>query len=178
MATLFSKQDYPTHPIFERFNALFGDIIMLRWPLVAKFEILVMTVEEFKSDTRGLPPVKKIVDQPFFCSSDQDEARVETTHAGIIFNPVLIEQYGFSEEEQFASIAHEIGHIILRFREKDGYYTAPQSIEVFADSVACEIGLASPMLSTIIKLENSGRFPNTLSLFGMRKLVIETQFLL
>lgn len=177
MVNLFSIQKQQEHTIFGRFNALYGDTIVDKWPQLAKFTIQVLTTEEFKADKHGLPPVDDIEEQPFFCSSNQTEAKAETTVAGIMFNPQLIASYGLTEEEQIASIAHEIGHIILRFREKDGNYEQPQSIEIFADKIACQIGLAKPLLSAIERIENSGVFSDCLSLFGMRKLMIETSLL-
>lgn len=172
MANLFPIEKQQKHPIFGRFNARYGDTIVDTWPQLGKFTIQVLTAEEFKADTHSLPPVDDIEEQPFFCSSDQTADKAETTIAGIMFSPQLIDRYGLIEEEQIASIAHEIGHIILRFREKDGNYEQPQSIEIFADKIACQLGLAKPLLSTIEKIENSGVFTDCLSRFGMRKLMI------
>ena len=169
MVNLFPIEQHQKYPIFGRFNALYGDTIVDNWPQLGKFTIQVLTTEEFEADTHGLPPVDDIEEQPFFCSSNQTEAKAETTIAGIMFNPQLIARYGLTEEEQIASIAHEIGHIVLRFREKDGNYEQPQSIEIFADKIACQLGLAKPLLSTIEKIENSGVFTDCLSRFGMRK---------
>ncbi len=177
MAQLFSIHDQKEHPIFGLFNKRYGDTIVARWPQIGGFTIRILTTEEFKVNTHGLPPVEDIEEQPFFCSSDQEDIRVETTKAGIIFNQALIDQVGLTEEELLASIAHEIGHIVLRFRDKDGMYEQPQSEEIFADGIACQIGLARPLLSTIEKLESCGLFTDVLSRFGMRKLIIQSQYL-
>ena len=77
-----------------------------------------------------------------------------------------------NEKEQFASIAHEIGHILYFFMNNKADYPGQQGEEIYCDSIASKIGLTAELLSTIIKLENSGLFPDPASRFGMRKLVL------
>ena len=54
----------------------------------------------------------------------------------------------------FAAIAHEIGHIILFFREDKNSYKG-QVEEVGCDMYACKIGLAVPLSSLLRKLIES-----------------------
>lgn len=141
------------------------------------FTIEVFTVDEYQSCPIGYSPM--VIDDTSAFSYSYSKAGDSdgSNKAAIIIDPDLIERLDFTENEQFAAIAHEIGHIVFQFSENQKQYPGPQAQEIYADDVACQIGLAAPMLSTLTKLEESGLFSDPKSRFGMRKLMIETQYL-
>ena len=177
MINLFPIQKQQEYPLFGRFNALYGEALTEYCPLLKDFQIDILTVEEYRANPGNLPIIEINEEDAFACSSDLQEDDAAFTTAGIIFNQDCIDRLGFTEEEQYAAIAHEIGHIIYRFSCLKEQFFGPQGKEIYADKVPCEIGLAKQMLSSIQKLESSGWFSNTLSRFGMRKKVITGMYI-
>jgi hypothetical protein len=175
MINLFPIQEQMQHPIFMRFNNLYGKVLSDFCPLLLKFQINIFSKAEFLTDRLGLPFVEINENDPFAYSSDLQDDDIANTRAGIIYNQTCIDAIGLTEEEQFAAISHEIGHIIYRFSNQKDIYHGPQGQEIFADSVAREIGLAKQLLSTLEKMEKSGLFPEPISQFGMRKLFINKE---
>lgn len=172
MARLFPINMQQEHPIFGRFNDCYGDILVGYCQLLNKFQINILTVEEYNLFPGDIPQIEDIDSQPFASFIKKDDFDAETTIAGIVFCPPIIERIGLNEKEQFASIAHEIGHILYFFMNNKADYPGQQGEEIYCDSIASKIGLTAELLSTIIKLENSGLFPDPASRFGMRKLVL------
>ena len=119
-----------------------------------------------------MPRIEDIDTQPYAMYIYNDSQSAETTTAGIVFNDPLIKSLSLTKEEQFASIAHEIGHILYYYLENKDAYPNTQGEEIFADKIACEIGLSASLLSVIDKLENSGWYSDILSRFGMRKMLL------
>lgn len=176
MANLFPIQKQQEHPIFGRFNALYGDTLVEQYPPLLEFQITILTKEEFKTNPGVLPIVKLDNRDAFAYSSDKQNDSPSSTKAVIIYNPALIEILQLTEEEQFAAIAHEIGHIIYRFSTLKNQYSGKQGQEIYSDSIAANIGLASEMISVIEKLEGSGMFNDAESRFGMRKLHLRCMY--
>lgn len=172
MVNLFPIQQQQEHPLFGRFNAHYGDILADNCPPLQEFQIAILTKEEFEVNPGDLPMIDLDENDAFACSSDKQEEAASSTKAGIIFNQAVIEHLGLTEEEQYAAIAHEIGHIIYRFSSLKEQYPGEQGQEIFADKVASEIGLRSQLLSVIQKLESSRWFSDSISRFGMRKIML------
>ena len=170
MANLFPIQQQQEYPIFGRFNVRYGDTLADNCPPLQEFQIAIFTKEEFEANPRDLPAIDLDENDAFACSSDKKEDAASSTKAGIIFNQAAIESLGLTEEEQYAAIAHEIGHIIYRFSDKKEQFPKGQGEEIFADSIAAEIGLANEILSVIEKMEKEFYYDeNKESRFGMRK---------
>lgn len=70
-------------------------------------------------------------------------------HTEIMRHKAFCDATGFSIEEQYALIAHEIGHFIAAI-ERIQVYGFDE--EVFADSIAVKIGLRNEIVSAIQKL--------------------------
>lgn len=118
MAQLFSSQKQLVYPLFGRFNQEYGDALVTICPLLRKFEIDILTVEEYQALPEGTPLIEDITSQTFANFLQKDGDTADTTRAAIIYNATLIEQIGFTEPEQHAAIAHEIGHMLYFFLEK------------------------------------------------------------
>lgn len=172
MAQLFSSQKQLVYPLFGRFNQEYGDALVTICPLLRKFEIDILTVEEYQALPEGTPLIEDITSQTFANFLQKDGDTADTTRAAIIYNATLIEQIGFTEPEQHAAIAHEIGHMLYFFLENKSDYPGPQGEEIYCDTIASRIGLSAPMLSALEKLETCGMFPNSLSRFGIRKVFL------
>lgn len=172
MHDLFNKQDQIEYPIFGEFNSLYGDDLATICNLLLKFKIGILPIEQYKRRSSSLPKIEDVDAEPYAAYIYNDTTYAETTIAGIVFNDSLIKSLSLTKEEQFASIAHEIGHILFFYLENQHDYPNPQDVEIFADKIACKIGLSVPLLSTIDKLENSGWYSDILSRFGMRKMLL------
>ena len=145
MANLFPIQQQQEYPIFGRFNVRYGDTLADNCPPLQEFQIAIFTKEEFEANPRDLLAIDLDENDAFACSR-------------------------LTEEEQYAAIAHEIGHIIYRFSDKKEQFPKGQGEEIFADSIAAEIGLANEILSVIEKMEKEFYYDeNKESRFGMRK---------
>lgn len=177
MTNLFPIQKQQEHPIFGRFNARYGDIIVEHCPPLNKFQINVLTVEEFRKNPGELPVIEIDDADAFAYSSDLQDDDVASTKAGIIFNQSRIDALGLTEEEQYAAIAHEIGHIIYRFSSLKQMFPGEQGQEIYAEEAACIIELASPLFSLLDKLEHSGFYSDAQRRFGSRKKYIKCMFL-
>lgn len=177
MHTLFPGQKQQEHPIFGRFNAIYGETLVDYCSLLSKFQINVLTVEEYKALPEGTPLIDDIEKEAFACFIRKDGDTADTTNAGIVYNSSLIDRFGFTEPEHYACIAHEIGHILYFFLDNKNDYSGPQGEEIYADRLSCRISLAEQMLKVLNKLEESGLYSDPISRFGMRKLIIETQCL-
>lgn len=180
MTNLFPIEKQAAFPLFGRFTHAYRNEFFSRWPLLESFDIDIFTVDEYL----GLPNeilrkvmIDDIREQSFASFIYKKEVAIETTNAGIIYNESLIRQLGLTESEQFAAIAHEIGHILYFFLENKRDYPELQGEEIYADKLACEIGLAAEMLSTIEKLERSGISRDPINQFRMRKCMIINVFL-
>ena len=172
MHDLFNKQHQIEYPIFGEFNSLYGDCLASICNLLLKFKIDIHPIEQYKKLSSSVPRIEDIDTQPYAMYIYNDSQSAETTTAGIVFNDPLIKSLSLTKEEQFASIAHEIGHILYYYLENKDAYPNPQGEEIFADKIACEIGLSASLLSVIDKLENSGWYSDILSRFGMRKMLL------
>lgn len=73
-------------------------------------------------------------------------------HTEIMRHRACCDAGGFTQEEQYALIAHEIGHFIAAI-ERIQVYGLDE--EVFADSIAVKIGLKNEIVSAIQKLIES-----------------------
>ncbi len=113
MTNLFPIQKQQEHPIFGLFNTRYGDILVGYCSLLSKFQINILTIEEYNDLPEGIQLIDDIEKEAFACFIQKEGDTADTTNACIIFNSSLIERFGFTEPEQHACIAHEIGHILF-----------------------------------------------------------------
>jgi hypothetical protein len=177
MFDLFPKQEQQDYPIFGKFCHHYGSKITSICYLMTKFKIHVYTLDQYFASADDLPKIEDVQNQLFACFVKNDTMRAETTVAGIVFTQSLIDELGLTESEQFAAIAHEIGHILYFYSKNRDLYSSGQGEEIYADAIACKIGLADSMLSTIVKLERSKMYSDNQSLFNIRKTFILNMFL-
>lgn len=172
MTNLFPIQQQQEYPVFGLFNALYGDALVNYCPLLGKFQIGILTVDEYKALPGGTPLIDDIEIEAFASFIQKNGDTADTTYAGIVFNPALIDLFGLTEPEQHACIAHEIGHILYFFLDNKSDYPGPQGEEIYCDTIASKIRLSDSILSSIEKLETSGVYTDTSKRFGMRKIMI------
>lgn len=176
MSSLFTPKEQIEHPVFGRFNHLYGDALFKICPLLKKFSIKIYTVKEYKALTNDVPQILDIDTQTFANFIQKSGDTADTTQAAIVFNAALIRQMNFSEREQYASIAHEIGHFLYFFLDDKSIYSGVKGQEIYCDIIASRIGLSEDLFSAIEKLESSGIYSDSLSRFGMRKILL-TQYI-
>jgi hypothetical protein len=173
MTSLFPAKKQIEYPVFGRFNHLYGDALIKICSLLEKFTIEIYTVEEYKALSIDVSQILDIDKQTFANFIQKYGETAGTTQAAIIFNADLIRQMNFSEREQYASITHEIGHFLYFFLDDKSNYSGGQGEEIYCDMIASRIGLSKDLLSAIKKLESSGAYPDSLSRFGMRKIMLK-----
>ena len=169
MFDLFPKQEQQDYPIIGKFCHHYGSEITSICHLMTKFKIHVYTLDQYLSSTDDLPQIEDVENQLFSCFVKNETIHAETTIAGIVFTQSLIDELNLTESEKFAAIAHEIGHILYFYLENKNSYPCE---EVFADSVACRIGLKDSILSVIDKLICCGKYQDFANQLETRKMFI------
>lgn len=169
MFDLFPKQEQQDYPIFGKFCHHYGSKITSICYLMTKFKIHVYTLDQYLSSADSLPQIEDVENQLFSCFVKKETIHAETTIAGIVFTQSLIDELNLTESEKFAAIAHEIGHVLYFYLENKNSYP---SEEVYADSVACRIGLKDSILSVIDKLICCGKYQDLATQLEIRKMFI------
>lgn len=172
MPNIFPIQKQQEYPVFGHFNDCYGETLIEYCPLLNQFQINILTVDEYSDFSADLPAIDGVESQPFSSFIRKDGEKADTSIAGIVICEPLIESIGFNETEQYAAIAHEIGHILYFFLDYKERYPGSQGEEIFSDTIATRIGLSAGMLSVIDKLERCGLYSDVLSRFGMRKVML------
>ena len=72
----------------------------------------------------------------------------------IVYNKEIIDKVGFTPEELFGQIAHEIGHINKGFLDSQDQSEIIAN-EIYCDSFACECGLGLALASSLVKMSES-----------------------
>ena len=169
MFDLFPEQEQLVYPIFEKFSHYYGGKVTSICHLLTKFKIHIYTLKKYLACADNLPKIEDVENQLFSCFVKNDTPHAETTVAGIVFTQLLIDELDLTESEQFAAIAHEIGHILYFYLENKDFYPCD---EVYADSIACRIGLKDSILSVIDKLICCGKYQDLESPLIIRKMFI------
>lgn len=79
-------------------------------------------------------------------------------YAEILINEEAIKEFGLTENEIFAALVHEIGHITITV-ELQGKSPLPIEFEeLTCDNNVCQIGLAESMSSLLRKLFHLGKY--------------------
>lgn len=83
--------------------------------------------------------------------TDNDASSV---YAEIVVNEEVCNELCLTEQEQLAAIAHEVGHIMLHFRnDKESLSVSMEELE--SDLYACKMGLQKPLYSLLQKMYDS-----------------------
>lgn len=127
------------------FEALYGEELCNDYPELTKNTIKIYT------DKEGNGWIKKW--------NDRDDSPYTSNHAinEIMRSEEVYDKCCFTQEEEFAIIAHELGHIAAGKRgekSEDGFIE-----EKKADQMAAKLGLATPMQTAIQKMIDLGLNP-------------------
>lgn len=155
MAELFCYSQQDNFSIFKDFSALYGDRLSAYCNLLNKFKINILTIDEYNIALTTLPYVADIEKQPYASFIVKYGYAAETTKAGIVINTTHINNLQFTIDEQYAAIAHEIGHILYFFLDNKDMYPGQIGEEIYSDSIAARLSLAHEMISILSKLEES-----------------------
>lgn len=142
--------------VFDEFDKCFSEKAIGICPLLSKYPIHVYTKEQYivKKDENKLPDVD-FDNTPFAYGKDQAIAGdASTMNAVIVCDETFCETLKLSDEEKLASIAHEVGHIILYFLTNNVLYDQEKK----ADEYVATMGLGYPLKSVLMKLVNSGLY--------------------
>lgn len=147
---------------FDCFNMRYSDQILALCPLLSKFKIAAITVEEYLHIAESFSTmISDIEKQMYSCLVDKKEYDASSTRAIIIANIDLYTKFNLSVDEHISAIAHEVGHIIHFFKDdKDSDIVAE---ELYADGIASKLGLASPLYSVLDKLSQSDLYEKSIN---------------
>ena len=146
--------NHTSDDIFQNFEQKFKSVLYEEYPHLSLFYIDCYTIDQYQELER-VPKFAELKKDAFAYSIEVKIVEEQhTIFAAVIFSPTLCKTFNFSEEEKYAAIAHEIGHIIHYFNEnlKDA---GIMMIEIKADEVAIKLGLAEPLKSVLQKLKLS-----------------------
>lgn len=139
--------------IFQEFEQKFGPILHQKYTHLSALCIDCYTILQYKLQ-KNVPLIEGLSNDAFAFSVD---AKSDAVFAAIIISPELYELFNFTEMEKMAAIAHEVGHIIHYFNETLNA-AGTMMIEIKADEVAAELGLAEPLKSVLHKLKSSKQY--------------------
>lgn len=146
--------NYSAKDIFTIFEKRYLNEIYSRYPHIQHIIIKCYTQEQY-AELGEKEFINSIEHDAFAYSISRNKDN--SVSASIIYSSTLCEQIGLSDVEQFACIAHEVGHIIHYFNENlNG--ANELVIEMKADSIATELGLSSHLKSVLQKLRDSGMY--------------------
>lgn len=147
---------------FDKFAKKYDSSIINICPYLGRFSIKIFDLNEYVAikDSKTIT-IDNVENEPLsYYIIQKDKTDASTVDAGIVFNRLICKNLKFSEEEVMAAIAHEIGHIMFFYHEEnDGN---KQTEEIFADSIACQLGFKEPLLRIIDKLISSDRYTEDL----------------
>lgn len=140
--------------VFDDVNAKFGDRLLLRCPILAKFKIRCISIDEY-IQTKGSYQIEidNVEEQVFSCLIEKTETDASSTCAIIVVNGGLLSLFEFTINEQISMIIHEIGHIMFFF--KDDKSDDQLCEELYADRIPCEMELQEYLYSALSKLYES-----------------------
>ncbi len=118
--------------------------------LLEKFHIYLVNF----NDTLYAKEAKLNKSDAFACYINKEEDDASSTYAEIIVNMDVCHKLGLTGQELLAAVAHEVGHIILYFREDKETLTESEK-EILSDKYACKMGLSKPLHSLLQKLIDS-----------------------
>ena len=84
-----------------------------------------------------------------FCDSDPFASNKALNKGSIWYNEHKVNEIGLNQDECFACIAHELGHMIDP-NPRDPEHQ--QEHEIYADKIACDLGIGDSMVSALRKM--------------------------
>ncbi len=129
--------------IFDEFTNLYGKTVDTLYPEMQAITVNVCTNDIISTVSSG--------DSPFFYDKDSNGYKIE-------YAPKCCDDYEFTDDEKFALIAHELGHIILDLKNQsncDSQAEELQAEELQADKIASTIINKDYLKSALQKMANS-----------------------
>lgn len=138
---------------FDTFNEEYGEILITLYFFLKKVVINIVDYRESK-----YAQAANFEKNDAFAYYILDRNSIEDIiYAEIIINEDAINRLALSENEIFAAISHEIGHIIFYFRTDSALLSVEQE-EMCCDLYACRINLSESLTSLLNKLIDSGDY--------------------
>lgn len=142
---------------FDFFNEIYSIRAISICPLLKKFQISVLN----HHDSLYFEEVDTIENDVFAFFLNKEEYDASSTYAEILVNLDKCNKLCLTDQEVLAALAHEIGHIIMFFREDKENFIG-LALEASCDQYACKMGLAVPLSSLLDKLARFGEYPEEL----------------
>lgn len=92
-----------------------------------------------------------------FCDSEPFAFNKAINKGSIWYNECKVNEIGLDQEERYACIAHELGHMMDSSQRNLEHQ---QDREIYADRIACELGLGNSMISALYKMIDYYQQPN------------------
>lgn len=92
-----------------------------------------------------------------FCDSEPFAFNKAINKGSIWYNECKVNEIGLDQEECYACIAHELGHMMDPNPRNPGHQ---HDREFYADSIACKLGLGNSMISALYKMIDYYQQPN------------------
>lgn len=92
-----------------------------------------------------------------FCDSEPFAFNKAINKGSIWYNEHKVNEIGLDQEECYACIAHELGHMMDSNQRNLEHQ---QDREFYADSIACKLGLGNSMISALYKMIDYYQQPN------------------
>ena len=92
-----------------------------------------------------------------FCDSEPFAFNRAINNGSIWYNECKVNEIGLDQEECYACIAHELGHMMDPNQRNLEHQ---QDREITADRIACELGLGNSMISALNKMIDYYQQPN------------------
>ena len=92
-----------------------------------------------------------------FCDSEPFAFNKAINKGSIWYNECKVNEIGLDQEECYACIAHELGHMMDPNQRNLEHQ---QDREIYADSIACKLGLGDSMISALHKMIDYYQQPN------------------
>lgn len=92
-----------------------------------------------------------------FCDSEPFAFNRAINNGSIWYNECKVNEMGLDQDECYACIAHELGHMMDPSQRNLEHQ---QDREIYADSIACKLGLGDSMISALHKMIDYYQQPN------------------
>lgn len=149
--------------IFDFFEKEYKDKLILFYPQIIDYKINCYSFESYKQ-LINVPQFEDFQNDCFGFAYDDSE--IENKFFAIVFSEINCQNLNFSKEDYLASIAHELGHLILApiLNGKSIWYQ-----EIKADEVAIQLNLSTELKCLLKKLRDSNLYTlEQNALFDMR----------
>lgn len=141
--------------IFDTFEHKYENRIYAQFSHIRNVEIHCYSSNDYQN-LENVPPFESLENDPFAFACNRIG---DIVVAYIIYSPEICKDLNLDDCEQFAAIAHEVGHIIHYFNSSIGIDDTMLQ-EINADEVVKFLDLSSSMIELLRKLLSSDCFTN------------------